>query len=120
MSPSRPRQCIIYSTLNHICRITPPPMQPLITFTFDSAKILSTTIRSREERPIEYTTTTVKGSLQHSTALEGTPGRPDALIDWKRKTFAIAGSTRDISELRTKRATFSSCEMPYPPPAALI
>ncbi|KAJ7106239.1 hypothetical protein C8R44DRAFT_987381 [Mycena epipterygia] len=86
-------------------------MQPLIPFTFDSAKILSSTIRSREERPIEYTTTTVKkktGPSQHSTALEGAPGTPDALIDWKRNTFAIAGSTRYISELRTKRATFSS------------
>ncbi|KAJ7484153.1 hypothetical protein FB451DRAFT_1231657 [Mycena latifolia] len=84
-------------------------MQSLTTFTFDSAKILTTTLFSRDAGSMKYTTSTVKkGSSRQSTALEGAPGTPNAVIDWKGKTFTISGSTRDVAELRKKRATFSS------------
>ncbi|KAJ7100766.1 hypothetical protein B0H15DRAFT_796467 [Mycena belliarum] len=84
-------------------------MESLTTFTFESAKILSTTLLSRDLASVKYTTSTVrKGSSRQSTSLVGAPGSPDTEIDWKRNTFTISGETRHVGELRKKRATFSS------------
>ncbi|KAJ7683465.1 hypothetical protein B0H17DRAFT_1205162 [Mycena rosella] len=86
-------------------------MQSFATLTFDSAKILKTTLRAADddERPLEYATTTASsGSGRQSTSLVGAQGSRDAVIDWKQKTFSVADSTRPIRELRKKRATFSS------------
>ncbi|KAJ6481326.1 hypothetical protein C8R47DRAFT_1218492 [Mycena vitilis] len=80
----------------------------LTTLTFASPKILRSTIRS-DDPEVKYTTNTVKKqSSRQTTTLEGPPGIGDAVIDWKGNTFEMSGSTRHISELRTKRATFST------------
>ncbi|KAJ7794540.1 hypothetical protein B0H14DRAFT_2621815 [Mycena olivaceomarginata] len=56
----------------------------------------------------EYTTRTVKTrSSRQNTSLEGAE-TSTSKIDWKRQTFEIAGSTRKIAQIRTKRAAFSS------------
>ncbi|KAJ6529331.1 hypothetical protein B0H19DRAFT_1274366 [Mycena capillaripes] len=83
------------------------------TLTFDSSKILKSTIHSTDDPALRYTTTTVNKRSSRSretTALEGVPGTPNAIIDWKRNTFEISGSTRDISSLRSKRSTFSTAK----------
>ncbi|KAJ7484144.1 hypothetical protein FB451DRAFT_1554746 [Mycena latifolia] len=83
-------------------------MESFSTFTFDSAKILDTTIRSADERPLMYTTTTTGDSAEKRTALAGAQGSRDAAIDWKQDTFSIGYATRAVGELRTKRTLFSS------------
>ncbi|KAJ7745585.1 hypothetical protein DFH07DRAFT_833504 [Mycena maculata] len=84
-------------------------MHPLTTFTFDSAKILNSTVRSAHEHSVQYRVTTQKrGSSRQTTSLEGTSGTPLATIDWKSKTFEISGSRRDMADLRIRRGTFSS------------
>jgi len=84
-------------------------MEPLTIFTFDSAKILNSALRSAHERSVAYTITTEKiGSSRRTTALKGPDGAAPAIIDWKRKTFEISGSRRDMADLRTTRGTFSS------------
>jgi hypothetical protein len=97
----------------HIASTTlAPPMQASTTLTFNSADILSSHLRSADVGSMQYTTTTVKkGASRQKTLLEGAFGTPDAAIDWKRRTFTISEETRDIGELRRKKATFSSCEM---------
>ncbi|KAJ7093430.1 hypothetical protein B0H15DRAFT_799226 [Mycena belliarum] len=86
------------------------------SFTFDSAKILNTTLRSLSDDggALIYTTTTVTtrdpGSVKRqATSLmrEGQDSR-DAVIDWKQSTFSVAEATRPIAELRKKRTTFAS------------
>ncbi|KAJ7472956.1 hypothetical protein B0H11DRAFT_1345421 [Mycena galericulata] len=85
-------------------------MQSLTTFTFDSPKILNSTVtvQSANESYVEYTVTTEKKAASRTTSLDGAPGTPAALIDWKRHTFEISGSKRDVADLRTRKGTFSS------------
>ncbi|KAJ6599747.1 hypothetical protein DFH09DRAFT_1128725 [Mycena vulgaris] len=86
-------------------------MLSFTTFTFDSAKILRSTLRSADERPLTYTTSTVTATAPDEsprTALAGADGTPNAVIDWRHNTFSIGNSTRHVSELRQKRTMFSS------------
>jgi len=84
------------------------------TLTFDSPKILRSNIYFEHDPDVEYTTSTVKKRTSRQTTTLAAPGAPPgtpnatAIIDWKRNTFEINGSTRKVEELRTKRATFSS------------
>ncbi|KAJ6599749.1 hypothetical protein DFH09DRAFT_626127 [Mycena vulgaris] len=78
------------------------------TFTFDSPKILNTTLRPDAGSPAYTITTFKKGSSRQRTSVEGAPGMPDAVIEWKDGAFTIGDATRDIAELRKKRATFSA------------
>ncbi|KAJ7859374.1 hypothetical protein B0H14DRAFT_3446751 [Mycena olivaceomarginata] len=70
--------------------------------------ILDSEIHCGEDHALEYTTRTVKTrSSRQTTSLEGAE-TSTSKIDWKRQTFEIAGSTRKIAQMRTKRAAFSS------------
>ncbi|KAJ7191193.1 hypothetical protein GGX14DRAFT_579164 [Mycena pura] len=78
------------------------------TLTFDSPKILTSTLRSTDDGTVEYTVTTVKkGTSRQTTSLAGTSGKPSAIIDWREKAFEISGSRRNLNELQSKRTTFS-------------
>ncbi|KAJ6529332.1 hypothetical protein B0H19DRAFT_531593 [Mycena capillaripes] len=79
------------------------------TLTFDSPKILKSALRCVDDRDVKYTTTTVRAhSSRQTTSLDGAPGTPNAVIDWKRGTFEISGARRHMADLKTKRVTFSS------------
>lgn len=90
-------------------------MESPTTLIFDSPKILKSTLRDDDDREVKYITTTVQQgrSNRHTTSLEGAPGTPNAVIDWKKKTFEISGSRRNMADLRNRRARFSSCVKPY-------
>jgi hypothetical protein len=78
------------------------------TLIFNSSRILDSEIHCGEDHALEYTTRTVKTrSSRQTTSLEGAE-TSTSKIDWKRQTFEIAGSTRKIAQMRTKRAAFSS------------
>ncbi|KAJ7908693.1 hypothetical protein B0H13DRAFT_2016278 [Mycena leptocephala] len=85
-------------------------MESPTTLIFDSPKILKSTLRDDDDREVKYITTTVQQgrSNRHTTSLEGAPGTPNAVIDWKKKTFEISGSKRNMADLRSRRARFSS------------
>ncbi|KAJ7217624.1 hypothetical protein C8J57DRAFT_1537616 [Mycena rebaudengoi] len=78
--------------------------------TFEGKKILESSLRSNEDKSVQYTTATLKrGRTRQRTTLESTGG-PAGEIDWRARTFAIAGagSARPISELKTQYRAFSS------------
>ncbi|KAJ7034620.1 hypothetical protein C8F04DRAFT_1259850 [Mycena alexandri] len=83
------------------------------TFAFNSPTILNSTFTPDDDDDVEYTTsTTVNGVKKRSsrqiTYLQGAPETANSVIDWKRNTFEISGMKRHMSDLRTKRSTFSS------------
>ncbi|KAJ6540392.1 hypothetical protein B0H19DRAFT_1175580 [Mycena capillaripes] len=76
------------------------------TFTFDSERILKSTIR--DDRSTRYTTNTVKQTLlRHTTTLEDSSGGACATINWRDRTFEIGGRTDSIDQLKRKVSNFS-------------
>ncbi|KAJ6471604.1 hypothetical protein C8R47DRAFT_1147356 [Mycena vitilis] len=74
-------------------------------FTFDSERILKSTIQAVDAR---YTTTTVKhGFARHRTTLENASGTASADINWRDRTFEIGGKTDSIDQLKRKVSNFS-------------
>ncbi|KAJ7107787.1 hypothetical protein C8R44DRAFT_885188 [Mycena epipterygia] len=78
------------------------------SFTFDSERILKSAIRSADDHVLRYTTSTVKqGLARHRTIFEDASGLVGATIDWRERTFDIAGETHNIDNLKRKLSNFS-------------
>ncbi|KAF8217481.1 hypothetical protein K438DRAFT_1952370 [Mycena galopus ATCC 62051] len=102
LSPSLPH-------FPHSAPTLPSWIMSFTTLFFDSPKVLNSNIRY-EDADVNYTIRTAQPnpSLRQITSLEGPPGRPKAMIDWKSRAFEIRGAKRFIEQLCTKRGTFSS------------
>ncbi|KAJ6546667.1 hypothetical protein DFH09DRAFT_638078 [Mycena vulgaris] len=76
------------------------------TFTFDSPKILKSAIYRKDDRFLQYITSTVKqGFSRHRTSLQD--GAVRAEIDWRERTFEIAGVKVGVDHLKRKISNFS-------------
>ncbi|KAJ7431602.1 hypothetical protein FB451DRAFT_1486607 [Mycena latifolia] len=98
---------------NRLARPPPRPLLPVRTpdpamqaFTFDSQKILKSAIYRAEDRFLQYITATEKqGFTRHRTTVRD--GAVTAEIDWRDRTFQIAGDRHGVALLKRKLSNFS-------------
>ncbi|KAJ7182474.1 hypothetical protein C8R43DRAFT_1116116 [Mycena crocata] len=81
------------------------------SLTFESDKILKSAIRDSNDRTLRYNTNTTKqGFSRHRTTLEAASTSRSTgatTIDWRQRTFEIAGKTHSIDLLKRKLSKFS-------------